>query len=389
MPHPTDLFPNLSWPAYLDHAAIGPMAQRTVDAGTAALQALSRDGKHAMGPLHGALATTRDRFAELVHGDPGGVALVASTSAAVQAVAYGIDWQPGDGVVLLRGEFPTNLTPWLAAARTFELQPHWLDVTDFRGPSGRGLSALEALLKREQVRLVAVSAVQFRCGLRMPLRQMRSLCEAHGAELFVDAIQALGAVPLDVRTDAHYLATGGQKWLMGPLGTGLAYADPDRWAAMVPRLASWLSHTDPLNFLFDGPGLLRSDAPIQAGPAIVEGGSLNLPGHTALGEALGLALHPPIQDPFAHIQGLHDVLERGLVDLGFTSHRPALPAQRSGILSVSPPAGHSAASLAAAAAERGLSVSTPDGLLRLSPSWPNPVSDAHRAVETLAALLRP
>ncbi len=107
------------------------------------------------------------------------------------------------------------------------------------------------------MRLVAVSAVQFQTGLSMPLAEIGALCRAHGAELCVDAVQAVGVVPMDVEAlGLDYLACGAHKWLLGLEATGFLYVRRERQPSLRPALAGWLSHEDAVSFLLEGPGKL-------------------------------------------------------------------------------------------------------------------------------------
>src|SRR5262249_23746453 len=164
---------------------------------------------------------------------------------------------------LFEGEFPANVTPWQRAAELFGLSIAWIPLSAFAASEEEGLALLTRELERG-VRLVAVSAGEFQTGLRMPVEAMAALCHAAGAEIFVDAVQCCGAVPLDAgAAGIDYLASGSHKWLMGLEGAGFLYVSPDRVDALRPNVAGWLSHEDPLDFLFRGPGLLRYDRPIK------------------------------------------------------------------------------------------------------------------------------
>ena len=121
------------------------------------------------------------------------IALVSNTSTAISRVAASIPWQTGDAIVCLRGEFPANTTPWQQAAREHGLRIVWLDANDFR--TDDGLNRLDDALSNHRVRLVAVSAVQFSTGLRMPVESMTDIAHRHGAAVFVDAIQRWGPRP--------------------------------------------------------------------------------------------------------------------------------------------------------------------------------------------------
>jgi cysteine desulfurase/selenocysteine lyase len=388
-PGDRSLFPDLGWRAYLNHAAIGPLAAPTLAAVHAANTAQARQGVGAIGELYGAADRTRAALGRLVRSAKIDLALTRNTSDGVVAVALCHPWEAGQTIVLLRGEFPTNVTPWQRAAELHGLQLAWIDVEAFRGATGDGLGRLEETLRTQRVGMVAVSAVQFQTGLRMPLRAITDLAHAHGAAVCVDAIQALGSVPLSVKDgEIDYLASGGQKWLMGPVGTGLLYARRDRWQQLRPHLASWLSHVHPLTFLSE-PDELRYDRPFQGAPALIEGGGLQLSSLAGLGVAAELAVEVGVEQTFEHLQRYHDALEPGLQDLGFTSRRAELAEQRSGILSLLPPPGRHVAVLVSALAERGVSVASPDGHLRFSPSWPNPLEEAEQVLAAVREVLAP
>jgi selenocysteine lyase/cysteine desulfurase len=215
-----------------------------------------------------------------------------------------------------------------------------------------------------------VSAVQFRSGLRMPIDAMAARCATAGTEIFVDAVQAAGCVPLDVR-GIDYLAAGAHKWLMGPLGAGFLYVRPERAGALVPRTAGWLSHEDPVRFLVDGPGLVRYDRPVRRRADLVEGGGLPEAPLAGLLASLEILVGLGVPAIAAHVEGYLDLLEPELVARGFRSLRAVHRGGRSGILSVDPPPGLAAASLARELRARGVACATPDGALRFAPHWPN------------------
>jgi selenocysteine lyase/cysteine desulfurase len=325
----------------------------------------------------------RAAVAALLGGRPDDVALVSGATAGIQAVALCLPWQRGDRVVLLEGEFPANVTPWQRAAALFDLELAWIPVAAFQGSSGDGLSRLEAELRRG-ARLLATSAVQFRTGLAMPLREMAALAARHGAEIFVDAIQACGATPLDAAgLGLDYVASGAHKWLMGIHGAGFLWLSPGRAPALRPHLAGWLSHEDPVSFLTRGPGHLRYDRPIRPTTAALEGGSSSEVGQAALLAALELLLGLGIPAIHAHANAFLDRLAPGLAARGFALTREADPARRSSFCSAAPPPGVDAVRLQGALSARGVAVSLPDGLLRFAPHWPNALGEVELVLAAL------
>ena len=156
--------------------------------------------------------------AQMIGATPEEIALVRSTTVGVNLVAEGFPWQPGDNVVVPGDEFPANLYPWMnLESRSVEAR---------RVPS----DGLQIDLNRldeacdNRTRIVALSWVGYASGWRTDLAAAAEIAHRHGALLFVDAIQGLGAFPIDVRkSGVDFLASGGQKWLLGPEAAGLFY----------------------------------------------------------------------------------------------------------------------------------------------------------------------
>ncbi len=373
-----ELFPDLEPLVYCNHAALSPPSWPVRRAMQNALVDFGRRGASAYGTHISQRNRLRGKLAQLLGASAAEIAFIPNTSYGVTAIAFSFPWRAGDRVVLFEGEFPANVTPWLQAAKHFDLTPVLLSLRDFQESDALGLTRLEEALK-QGARLVAVSSVQFQSGLRMPLEAMAKLCQAHGAELFVDAIQAVGIVPTDVVSlGIDYLVSGGHKWLMGPEGTGLLYVRKERGAALVPNLASWLSQEDGLRFLLEGPNLMRYGAPFKQGSAMFETGCVNAIGLVGLEASLDLLVALEPKNILAHAIRWADGVEPGLVERGFTSLRAPEEHRRSGILSVFPPAGISVVDLQRALATRGVIGATPDGALRLSPHWENNVDEVEQ-----------
>ena len=381
------LFPDLACAAYLNHAASSPASLRVKQGVEAVLRASAREGA---GAVATALAT-RDRLrhaaARLVGARPEDLALTANTSAGVIDVALCFPWKKGDRVLVFEGEFPANVTPWQQAARLFELEVAFCPLRPFEAGDGPGLERLEQELQRG-VRLVAVSAVQFRSGLRMPLQAISWACARHGAELFVDGVQACGAVPIDVAAmGIDYLACGSHKWLMGMEGAGFLYVRPERVGALRPHTAGWLSVEDPVSFLIQGAGRLRYDRPVRKSASLFEVGTACATAHAALEAALGPILELGVERIHAHANAYLDRLEPQLVERGFRSLRAAEPERRSAILSVEVPAGIDVIALRGRLSAQGVATATPDGALRFAPHWPNALGEIDAVLAAIDAAL--
>ncbi len=365
------LFPTLAPRAYLNHCAISPLSTPVVNKIVEITTDYAARGTGAFWRWREAMAALKVQLAALIGAAPGDLALTPNTTWGVTAIATCLPWRRGDRVVVFSGEFPTNVTPWQRAAELHGLEVVMLDVDDFALDPALGLDRLTAELERG-VRLVATSSTQFNTGLTMPVGAMAAACHAHGAELFVDGIQSVGLIPLDVDAlKIDYMTCGSHKWLMGPEGTGFLYVRPGRAEHLRPHLAGWLSHEEPTRFLFEGAGHLRYDRPIRKTADFLEGGAPNVAGLAALSASVALLAQLGQPALFDHANAYLDALEAPLIDRGFTSLRSPRPQARSGILALKPPPGVEIVALWRALTDAGVSCTMPDGLLRFAPHWPN------------------
>lgn len=377
------LYPDLKAEAYLAYAATAPVSSRVKAIVNRVLDGYAERGNVAFFEWIEQRERLRGQLAQLVAAPASDIALISGTTRGITDLALCLPWQAGERVVLFDREFPANVSPWQHAAQLFGLRLELIPMAHAVEDEDSFMAPLAKLLE-QGARLVAVSAVQFQTGLRMPLGRIAELCQRYGAELCVDAIQACGVVPLDAPTlGIDYLVSGAHKWLLGPEGAGFMYARPERARALVPRTAGWLSHEDGTRFLFAGPGQLRYDRPVKPSLQMVEGSSSSTLGFAALEAGIEpiLALSPAAI--FEHVNQYLDLLEPGVAARGFRSRRAQAKERRSCILSFEPPAGVSAADLVTQLRTRGVYASMPDGLLRFAPHFPNSLSE----IETVLAAL--
>jgi cysteine desulfurase/selenocysteine lyase len=224
--------------------------------------------------------------------------------------------------------------------------------------------------------------------LRMQLAEIAKRCHAHGAELAVDAVQALGAVPFDVvALGVDYLAAGSHKWLLGADGGGFVYVRRALAPSLRAAFAGAMSHQDAVEIFTHGPGHLRYDRPLRQDARVIEGGMLSSASLVSLLASVPILRGLGVEAIYAHIQRYHDLLEGPLIELGFQSLRSRDPARRSGILSFMPPAGRLSPQLVAALGERGVVAAPPDGVLRFSPHFWNSLDEAPIVIDAVRSAL--
>jgi selenocysteine lyase/cysteine desulfurase len=351
--------------AYLDYAGFGRLRPAAVTAMSAALERVLPDGSARVGELFGARATVRDAVARLLECTPAEVALVPNTSTGIHLVADGLDWHPGDRVLLCEGDFPANVRPWLRLER----QGVKVDRVPLRG-GGHLLEDMASAIGPD-TRLVAVSHVNFATGFRCDLDAVCALAAEVGALVSVDAVQSLGALPVSMAdTPVDFLAAGAHKWLCGPPGTGVFYCRAERLPLLRTTPTGWFGFEGAAD-LMKGSARLRYDLPERATAARVEGGMYNILGTVGLAAALAELESVGVAAVTARVLRLSDRIRTGLQERGYSLAGPAGAAARSGIVSFYEPGGDSAA-MVADLVGTGIHVSLPDGLVRVSPHyWTN------------------
>jgi len=386
-------FSRLTAASYLAHAAVAPLADGVLGAMKAELDAAAGEGIGVMERLGAWLEVARERFARLIGAPKDAIALVPSTSAGVSAIATALRFVPGERVLCFDGEFPTNVAPWQAAARGGGARVDLVPLAPFARSHAEGLDAVREQLERGkpdngQVRVVAVSAVQFQTGLAMPIAALAELAHAHGALLFVDAIQAAGAVPIDVEASGvDFLAAAGHKWLMGPLGEAYLFVSPRVRERLEPVQVGWLGIEDAFVFLGE-PDRLRYDRPFATDARVFEQGVVPFANYAGSAVALESLERLGVGAIFEHANAWLDALEPQLTEAGWTSVRPRERAARSAIASFAPPAGVEVAAVVEAAARRRVVVTGPDGHLRIAPHWPNAREEVELAARVLIEATR-
>ena len=166
------------------------------------------------------------------------MALLPSLSAGASQVAECVPFTPGANLVVGRDEFRSNLYPWMNQERRgFELR--LVPFRDGRLPVEDVVAAID-----ERTALVGVSHVQSSNGYRIALEPLSEACRAHGARLFVDATQSVGALRLPLE-GIDFLAAGAYKWMLSPRGAAFLHVAPDRLEELTPLQPSWKTPDDP------------------------------------------------------------------------------------------------------------------------------------------------
>jgi cysteine desulfurase / selenocysteine lyase len=352
--------------AFFDHAAVAPLTGRAQRALTEWALDMAENG-HVHEPRWlRRVEEVRAQFGRLLNADPLDLAFIKNTSEGIGIVAEGFPWRPGDNVITAVEEYPANLYPWMNLAgrgvelRTVPSRDGRLWIDDLR-------AAMDA-----RTRLLSLSQVEFASGFRNDLDAIGGLCRERGVYFFVDAIQGLGVLPLDVRqTPVDFCAADGHKWLLGPEGAGILYVRRALLDLLHPVGVGWNSVVGARDFS-------RIDFTLKPHAGRWESGTLNVAGITALGASLELLLEIGVPAVAGRVLQLTDELCEQAQRAGLTVYSSRRPEDRSGIVSLIVPG--DVRQLVRRCRDAGIVLNQRAGRLRVSPHCYNTSEELERLV---------
>lgn len=356
--------------AYFDHAAVAPLPEPARAAVARWAKEAADDGDISCGAWGRQLDALRELSARMIGAEPAEIALVRNTTEGINLVAEGFPWQPGDNVVTLADEFPSNQYPWMSLADR--------GVEARRVPTDEGIVDLDRLAAAcdDRTRIVAVSWVSYSSGWRNDVDRLAALAHDCGALLFLDAIQALGVFPLDVgRTPVDFLAADGHKWLLGPEGAGIFFARQEHLDLLRPIGVGWNSVVHDHDFS-------RIELILKDSAARYEGGSPNTAGMVALGASLRLLARFGPERLARRILQITDLARQRLAGIGALVRSDPRPEHQSGIVIFDVP-GQASETVRQRCLEKGVVLSCRAGRLRISPHAYNNRSDVDRLIDAL------
>jgi selenocysteine lyase/cysteine desulfurase len=351
---------------YLNHSAVAPLSRPAAEA----MQWLAQDCLE-YGSLHydrwlAAYDGLRSAAARLVNSEPSEIALVKNTSEGIATVAIGLDWKVGDRMVGFREEFPANYFPWKRLEEK-GVRVTWLSVED---PLERIDEAARG------AKLLALSFVQFLSGYRAPIQAIGEICQRNRCIFLVDAIQGLGAFPVDVKAwGIDALAADGHKWMLGPEGCGILYINQVLQDRVEPVEFGWTNVAKYADYA-------SRDMALRPDAGRYECGTLNTIGCFGLRASIEFLLEvgPGIIAPV--IQNLGDRIATGVQAKGYEVLGNRTPETGAGIVSFRK-AGAEAGEIVRKLRTAGIVAAPRAGWVRSSPHFYISPEDIDRMVEEL------
>jgi cysteine desulfurase/selenocysteine lyase len=353
---------------YFNHAAVSPLPRRVADTIAAHIENTRDRGAADWRRWFASIEKARETAARFIGARASEVGFVPSTSWGLNLVAHAVDWRPGDNVVGDDMEFPSNVYPWLALA------PRGVEHRRAKNRVGRiGLDDLVPLVDA-RTRAVVVSWVAFHNGWVYPLEEIGRFCRERGILLIVDAIQGLGALPMDVaRENVDVLVADGHKWLLGAEACAVFFVAESARERVPPPFSGWWN-------------VRIGDSYLDYELEFLESGRRYEAGSLPTGQVLGLAAAIDLLTEMGRDTVRERILEvvralaGGLSERGWRITTPEPFA--SGILAAVPPR-DDAKRLAKRFEEAGIIVSPREGAVRFSPHAYNDLDQVERILATL------
>ena len=363
--------PNL---CYLNHAAVGPWPQRTLDAVNQFAQENVTHGARYYPRWNLLDQRLREQLQALINAPSADdISLLKNTSEGLSIIAQGLTWQPKDRVVISNQEFPSNRIPWEALA-PLGVE---VDAVDLSGEDPEA-TLIDALTP--DVKLLSFSSVQYGTGLRVDLERLGNACKERRVLFCVDAIQSLGVIPMDVaQIHADFVVADGHKWMLGPEGLALFYCRAALREQLVLRQHGWHMIANAGDYSQKG------WEPAHDGKRF-ECGSPNMLCAHALTASLSLILEYGVSNIQNDVEHRIAALEAGLRERQLSIITPREAQRRAGIITFQPII--EAQACYQQLMEAGVICAPRGGGIRFSPHFYTPFETLDKALDILDGISR-
>ncbi len=364
-------FPITEKGIFLSHSAVSPVSRRVTEALRTYAALVEAEPMHTyFVDLLKHQEELRQHLVNLINARAGQeIVLMPNTAMGLNTAAVSLPLQPGDNVLVLDGDYPANVYPWCNLA--------YRGVLTKFVPQHHGGLDLDTLVQRidNRTRVIALSTAMFATGFRNDIAAVGQICHERGIYFVVDAIQTIGAFPMDVQAwHIDFLACGSQKWLLSTPGYGFLYCRRELLDELRPgAYVGASSVVDPLNYL-------DYNLTLQPTAERFNLGTPNLTGAVALHAAVGLLHEVGIERISQKILHLVDTLINDLSQRGYRFAASTAPEQRSGIVTVlidNPDI------VSQQMMQEGVFVTSRGAGLRIAPHFYNTVEDVLRVGELL------
>ena len=357
---------------FFNHAAYAPLSRPVVNAMNEYFEHRQQGNPASWSIAEEHMEGLRANYGDLVGAPAQRIAHMANTVSGVNVLANGLEWNTGDHILLYADEFPSNVMPFLNL-RDQGVEVELLEVTD-----GRVRPELFEAAIRPQTKLISISSVQYLTGYRADLKSISQLCHSNNIIFAVDAIQSIGVIPTNVQDlGIDFMAVGGHKWMMSPLGTGFIYVTEALQSRLKTAYRGYMGHVNPMDF-----GNFNQELSPDA--RRFELGAFNAPSMVGAEKATGLLLECGVESIFRHVRKLIDQFAWGLEELPYRLIYDFNDQEQSGICMFTHDDVSRNEGIFSELSSRKVNISPRGGGLRLAPHYYNSQDE----IEQLLTLLK-
>lgn len=356
--------------AYFDHAGVSPLPAPVQQAVVEWAADMAGHGAMHWSRWRQNVESARLRGTQLLNAKPTEVAIIHNTTEGIGFVAEGFPWKAGDNCVIVGSDFPSNRYPWM------NLAARGVEIRIVPAPNERLDFDLLAQHCDSKTRIVAASWVGYATGWRNDVDALAEIAHRHGGHLFLDAIQGLGVLPLDVKkTPVDFLSADGHKWMLGPEGAGLFYIREEHLDLLRPIGVGW--HSVENAGEFTDPAMNLKHAAER-----YEGGTHNYAGIAGFATSLNLLLEIGTDVISQRLREVTDLLCARLLEVGATIASVRDKACWSGIVAFELP-GRDPVEVKRHCKQNGVALNQRAGRVRVSAHAYNDEQDIDRLIEVL------
>lgn len=315
----------------------------------------------------------KEKIAKLINTDKNNIILTGSTTHGLNIFANGITLKKGERVAFADSEFPAVVYPWLNQNKLRGLEYVFI-------PSRNGkikIEDIESTISNNNVKVLTISSVEF-LGFRNNLIEINKICKKYGCYFVVDAIQSIGACPIDVQEyGIDFLAAGSQKWMMAPAGIGFAYISDKMRQHIAPTYAATSS------IKYDFKNFLNYQLNFKNDGSAYENSTLNCLGMIGLESSIELFLKLGVKNIFNHILALQDEFISTIDKNKYSIESELIPENRSNILIFTCRDKNKNESVQLSLENKNIFIALREGFLRLSPHLFNNIDEVKILVAEL------
>lgn len=310
---------------YLNHASISPMPIDVIDA----LNGFNKDIM-CHGNIHERrwirqVEKTRAMYARFINAEPEEISFIKSTFQAISIICKGMRFKKGEKILTADVEFPANIYPWMAMA------PRGVEIKFVGAKDGRiDLKEIEKAIS-SRTKIIALSLVEYGSGFRNYVEEVGALCNRKGIFFYLDGIQGVGAVPVDVKKmKVDFMSVASSKWLFGPPGVAILYVRKEIIDEIHYEEITWRS-------VIEEESRRQTKVDSKSCARKFEGDNVNFLGVIGLGAALSFREKIGNSFIYKNLSRNVDLIFEELKRRGYIITGPVNRSERAGIIAVTHP----------------------------------------------------